>query len=518
MGTIMDLKASRIFLLFLLIFLKDDHGASTSSFVGECTIGVFSGRVTSDGRPILWKNRDVTNAVQKFCFFRPQVMGGETTLAFVANAYSNDTTRVYMGLNAAGFGVMNSNTYNLNDDMNNGIDDGAIMQMALQSCRRLSDFEKILDVTSVAGRKDCWNFGAIDAFGDGAIYECSNRSYVKYDVNDSLMEGDGLVLRATFSFSGGDSLDGFARYKRAQYLVKKRLGEEPIDAGFVLQTLARDLANPLADPYPLPYDGSQNGRPAGFILARNVTINRDISRSVIVIRGVTPGEDPALATIYAMIGPAVLSVAFPMWVGSECVPPMLHDGSEVAMYAEVMRRRPVLYSLQGDDAYLNSRYLVGKHGVGLYTFTLPLENGMLSSVEDYLSDWRHEPPGREVFANVQNALAETIFAGYRQIPLRFDGEMAQEGDEGATIANFPNPFNNSTTISLSGFGGNESVALSIYNITGQKIRDFESPAGSARIVTWDGRDGFGNAVASGVYFASAVGKSRSLTTKMILMK
>ena len=514
----MKAKATLIYLLLPLLLISDNRGIDTSTFVGECTIGIFMGQATSDGRPILWKNRDVTNAVQKFCYYSPMIYGDDTTLAFTANAYSNDTTRVYMGLNAAGFAIMNANTYNLNDYLSDGIDDGAIMRMALQSCRTLEDFERVLDITSMLGRKDCWNFGAIDGAGQGAIYECANHSYTRFDAIDSLMEGGSYILRATFSFSGGDSLDGFSRYKRATHLVRQRLRVQPVDVQFVLQTLSRDLANPFDDPYPLPYDGSQNGRPAGFILARNVTINRDISRSVVVIQGVAPGEDPALATIFGIIGPPVLSVAYPLWVRAECVPPALHDGTEVPMYGQVMRRHSLLYSLTGDDDYLDSRYLMGKNGVGLFTYTMPLETSTLNSAENYVSIWRQEIPNREVFANVQNTLAESIFANYQSIPLYFNQSMASEQSDGITVANYPNPFNVTTTIFLSGIGAGEPVNLSIYNMLGQRVREFESVGGQGNYVVWDGCSSDGTGLASGVYFANAVSGSRSSTSKMILMK
>jgi hypothetical protein len=66
--------------------------------------------------------------------------------------------------------------------------------------------------------------------------------------------------------------------------------------------------------------------------------------------------------------------------------------------------------------------------------------------------------------------------------------------------NYPNPFNGSTVIGFSLPDGVETD-LSIYSITGQKIVTLASgicSAGDYRVY-WDGRDGTGREVASGVY-------------------
>jgi len=240
------------------------------------------------------------------------------------------------------FAIINANSYNLGDSSTKGIDDGLLIRRALERSRTLNDFEQLLDETNLEGRKDTWNFGALDAAGNVAMYECANFSYVKFNAHDSTHENIGLVVRATFSVSGGSNHDGEPRYKRALLLIAKRLEEQRIDVNFILKTLARDLASPLDDPYPLPYNGVQNGRPAGFILAEDITINRTVSRSCAVIRGVLPGEDPRLSTIYAMLGPPVLSVAYPLWwnlrksSGS-------YDNAQVPMYVQILRRLPLLY-------------------------------------------------------------------------------------------------------------------------------------------------------------------------------
>ena len=280
------------FVLISLIFFSDRFAFIPPADSGECTIGVFSGSATEDGRPILWKNRDVTNDIQKFCYFAPRTMPAESTFyAYIGNVYSSDTTMVYMGLNEVGFAIINANCYNLPDTVARGIDDGELIRMALEKCRTVAEFEDLLAYTATKGRKACWNIGVIDAQGGAALYECSNYTYTKYNANNPEQAPDGIIVRTTFAFSGGSNRPSMNRYKRAHALAHAPLGEERLNVRYVLQKMSRDLFNFMDDPYPLPYTGRQNGRMPGLILTRDITINRDVTRSVMVIRGVAPGED-----------------------------------------------------------------------------------------------------------------------------------------------------------------------------------------------------------------------------------
>ena len=68
-------------------------------------------------------------------------------------------------------------------------------------------------------------------------------------------------------------------------------------------------------------------------------------------------------------------------------------------------------------------------------------------------------------------------------------------------ANYPNPFNPTTTIPVSVAAGAGDVGLTIYNVLGQPVRHvWNGPlaTGEHRLV-WDGRDGQGQSVAAGVY-------------------
>jgi hypothetical protein len=90
---------------------------------------------------------------------------------------------------------------------------------------------------------------------------------------------------------------------------------------------------------------------------------------------------------------------------------------------------------------------------------------------------------------------------------------------------FPNPFNPSTTLVLrvSGNvwnGAGTHATITIYSPAGEEIRslfDGSMTAGESRVI-WDGRDGGGAKVASGVYFAVARTGSKTYTTKLVLVQ
>ncbi len=84
--------------------------------------------------------------------------------------------------------------------------------------------------------------------------------------------------------------------------------------------------------------------------------------------------------------------------------------------------------------------------------------------------------------------------------------------------NYPNPFNAGTTIPLTLPRNGSKYELSIYNLTGQKVRTFSGPAAGPSSVYWDGRDAEGQSVASGIYLYSLILNGQRLSQTMILLK
>ncbi|MBL7996828.1 T9SS type A sorting domain-containing protein [bacterium] len=86
-------------------------------------------------------------------------------------------------------------------------------------------------------------------------------------------------------------------------------------------------------------------------------------------------------------------------------------------------------------------------------------------------------------------------------------------------ANFPNPFNPSTTIQY-GLKENTQVVLKIYNLLGQEVRNLVNETQSAgyKTVLWDGKNNAGTQVPSGIYIYKLEAGSFTSSKKMLLVK
>ena len=102
--------------------------------------------------------------------------------------------------------------------------------------------------------------------------------------------------------------------------------------------------------------------------------------------------------------------------------------------------------------------------------------------------------------------------------------IAERSVESALLANYPNPFNPETWIpyQLSAAG---DVSISIYSVNGHLVRRLElghQVAGvyqrRSRAAYWDGRNEFGERVASGLYFYTLTADDFTATRKMLIRK
>jgi len=85
--------------------------------------------------------------------------------------------------------------------------------------------------------------------------------------------------------------------------------------------------------------------------------------------------------------------------------------------------------------------------------------------------------------------------------------------------NYPNPFNPSTTVSFE-IPSTRWVKLEIFNILGQKVKvlaDEKMPAGRYSLI-WDGTNGAGEDVASGIYFTRLSAGDNTEVRKMLMLK
>ena len=85
---------------------------------------------------------------------------------------------------------------------------------------------------------------------------------------------------------------------------------------------------------------------------------------------------------------------------------------------------------------------------------------------------------------------------------------------------YPNPFNPTTSIEYA-VAEQTHVRLRIYDVSGRLVRtlvDEPKAPGTVHVTVWDGRDAWGGAVASGVYFYRLETRVLTQTKKMVLLK
>lgn len=80
---------------------------------------------------------------------------------------------------------------------------------------------------------------------------------------------------------------------------------------------------------------------------------------------------------------------------------------------------------------------------------------------------------------------------------------------------YPNPFNSTITMHLSGLKGGDTVELSIYDIAGSLVKSIST---TNNIITWDATDAAGEKVCSGIYFARARTPQYINSLKLTLIK
>ena len=92
------------------------------------------------------------------------------------------------------------------------------------------------------------------------------------------------------------------------------------------------------------------------------------------------------------------------------------------------------------------------------------------------------------------------------------------------LRNYPNPFNPETWIPYH-LSEDANVSLTIYDVNGALVRDIDVGHQTAakydtrsKAIYWDGRNQFGEQVASGIYFYSLSAGDFSATRKMVILK
>ena len=350
-----------------------------------CTSAVVSGKLTANGRPLLWKHRDTGEQNNRVA----RIKAHDGLLEFVAlfDARDKRDTAAWLGFNEKGFAIMNTASYNLNKDNvpESEMDrEGVVMRYALGRCTTVDDFERVLqELPKPLGVEA--NFGVIDAQGNGAYFEAGNYTYKKYDLAD---EPSGILTRTNYSFSGRDDEGaGYIRHENEKHLLKPYIEHRNITPATFTEVLSRTYYHSL-----LEKDFTYS---EGWVVDQDF-IPRAISTASVVIEGVLPGENPNLTTMWIALGYPPCAEVFACWVGEDGVPEVLkgcgenNHSPQCDMVNE--REAEVFHVTRGNgQRYADLSKLYNSQGTGYCQQLIPQNMETYRRIEAQLDAKRKKP-------------------------------------------------------------------------------------------------------------------------------
>jgi hypothetical protein len=350
---------------------------------------------------MLWKNRDVSDENQEVRFCTG------SRFRYVTNVYANDTLNAWAGINQAGFAIMNSNSFNIMDRDKGLADDGNVMSLALGTCATVGEFAALLDSLNVIGRETPANYGVFDSTGAASLFEASNLFYNRYDCDKDTV---GFILRANYSVSGNPNREtGKNRYERAMQLALPARHGNMIDSRFVVRTLTRDIGRTFLDPYPLPFTGTYDTFPAGY-LPVDSTLCRRTTRSAEVMVGTWPGEPAGRTMMWVLLGSPEVSLPVPVWVQGGPLPEALDGADHALICDEAIRLRNWVRCDPVHPVTDNTYRLSGL----LEDFT-PVENRLFGMVDSAEAAWPLTGPSPEQASALTGRACTLVLDAYMQL-------------------------------------------------------------------------------------------------------
>ncbi len=397
-----------------LIFLSCLLIVVAVQLLPACTTAIISGKFTPDGRPLLWKNRDTGDLDNKLMYFT------EGKYAYIGLVNSKDTTGsdVWTGMNAAGFAIMNSVSYNLNtkEDTVAGENEGKVMRQALQQCATVDDFENLLKTLRKPYGLET-NFGVIDAMGNGAYFETSNNTYYKISVNDPVAAPMGYLIRTNYSFTGQpDEGQGYIRYLTAEKLFYQASATNNLTPEFIFRDASRCLTHSLTE---TDLKQVQTADKEKFVWFADF-IPRFSTAASVVIQGIRTGESPLLTTMWTVLGFPLCSVVYPVWFNEEHRLPSLlagEKGGHAPLCDKVLKLKDRCFPVKrghGDD-YLNLPALYNHEGNGIMQQLAPVEEQIFADVKTRLVIWRKTPPAADELKGFYKMLDDLIAESYLRL-------------------------------------------------------------------------------------------------------
>jgi len=352
-----------------------------------CTSVIVSGRVTKDGRPLIYKNRD-TKTLSNLTIV---VQGPKYRYLGLVNAEDTTPVNVWGGHNEAGFAIVNTAAYNLNGDGGDTDGDGILMRKALGLCATLADFECLIDTVKKPMDVNS-NFAVLDAQGGCAYYETGNYDFVKFDVNDPEVAPDGYLMRTNFGTTGNHKLDvGVERYYAITDFMKVACEEGHLDYDYLVTHIPRYMTHGLTkmNIYDFMPESESNTTYFPFV---DYTV-RYSTASVILVQGVRPDESPLNTVSWTIMGWPLTTVVMPLvLLPSGKLPSIVTDDGTGHSWLceEGLRLKSRAFSLKRGNttSYCNIAVLFNKQNTGILQRILPIEEEVMRQGKMALNELR----------------------------------------------------------------------------------------------------------------------------------
>ncbi len=364
----------------------------STSINHACTTAVISGKKTKDGRPIIWKLRDSESYKNDVRYFT------DGKYEYVALMNSKDTLglNVWGGTNSAGFAIMNSASFNVNESDTTSLKDqeGVFMKRALQQCKTLKDLENLLD-TLPKPMGLAAHFGVIDAKGGAAFYEVNNYTYTKFDANETK---EGYVIRTNYSKTGTKDVGyGYIRCQTAEALFAEAAEKDNLNCRTIVQDFSRCMKHPILHrDYRKEYEAKPKTK--DFVNSDDL-ITRHGSASAIIIRGVKNGEQTNLATMWTMVGFPNTSLTLPVFPIGKIVPKVLskNDSGNCPLNSFSLKLKDECYPIKPSSGYkyLKISKLYNAENDGYAQVLEEAEQEIFEKTKQTLAKWRKNPPSQQ---------------------------------------------------------------------------------------------------------------------------
>ena len=347
------------------------------------------GNASTDGRPIVWKNRDGGEATGANRHFISFVTG--RTYHYLGIHPSDKDPR--MGLNEMGVAFGNALAYPADDSEtftespNYGYaNNQAFKQYILGETANLNQVRQAIDDNALGSAND-WPqsvglmAGIFDANGKVALWEIGDNEYYEYDPEHparlAQMEWQ-IYARDNTVHTQTDHTDDWS-HTANRYVVPRNL----------LLDAAAEGGNTITDFIRV----ARAGEPG----VRTDMPSRETTSSTMIAHGVLPGEDPRIATMWTALGQPDYTCFVPLWVA-------LGDDLSARVAGNALRK-----SLGGASEKLWKKRQPGDYDRYINSLLEPMEANFIEIVEMARINWLQTEFDEDEARRIHHEASETAW-------------------------------------------------------------------------------------------------------------